>query len=96
MIIRMEKMEISKRASQAKVVGTVVAFGGAAFMTLYKGTTLVSVTSLAHDSHNHGVPTTSKLSLDKDWIKSSLLLFVSLISLSGYYVLQVLHIWKSF
>ncbi|PON52537.1 Plant-drug/metabolite exporter [Trema orientale] len=86
-LCRMERMEISKHGSQTKVVGTVVAFSGAMLMTLYKGIRLISMGSLIHNPHNHSVSTT-KLSVDKDWIKGSIFLFVSLIALSAFYVLQ--------
>jgi hypothetical protein len=33
----MEKLEISRLGSQAKILGTIVAFGGATLMTLYRG-----------------------------------------------------------
>ncbi|PON40846.1 Plant-drug/metabolite exporter [Trema orientale] len=89
-LCRMEKMEISRHSSQAKIVGTVVAFGGAALMTLYKGISLISTRSLidTQRSHNQSASDHSKLSLDKDWIKGSIMLFASLLSLSAYFVLQ--------
>lgn len=82
----MEKLEISKCGSQAKILGTVVAFAGATVLTLYRGT---AVTSLhTQSSHQHG--TSSKLFLDRDSIKGSLMLGVSYLSLSAFYILQVI------
>ena len=85
-IFRMEKIEISKRSSQVKILGTVVAFSGAALMTLYKGTTVISL----HIHHSHQSVTPSKVFLDKDSIKGSLMLVTSYISLSAFYILQVI------
>lgn len=85
-MIRMEKVDISKYGGQAKTVGTVVAFSGATLMTLYKGIKLISIAStLVHTQHSHQTPYAS----DKDWIKGSLMIFVSCLSFSAFYVLQV-------
>ncbi|XP_075643348.1 WAT1-related protein At5g07050-like [Castanea sativa] len=83
-LFRMEKIEISKRSSQVKILGTVVAFSGAALMTLYKGITVISL----HIHHSHQSVTPSKVFLDKDSIKGSLMLVTSYISLSAFYILQ--------
>jgi hypothetical protein len=85
-IFRMEKLQISKRCSQAKILGTVVAFSGAAFMTLYKGITVISL----HNQRSHQSVPSSKVFLDKDSLKGSLMLFISYTSLSAFYVLQVI------
>ncbi|GMY09576.1 WAT1-related protein At5g07050-like isoform X1 [Fagus crenata] len=87
-LCRMEKLEISKRGSQAKIVGTVVAFGGATLMTLYKGTTLISL----RNHHSHQSTNSSKVFLDKDSIKGSLMLAVSFLSFSAFYILQTVTI----
>ncbi|KAF5480429.1 hypothetical protein F2P56_001179 [Juglans regia] len=88
-LCRMEKVDISKRGSQAKILGTIIAFGGATLMTLYKGLTLISF----HSQRSHQ-PTTGSRSvlLDKDSIKGSLMLLVSYISLSAFYILQTITI----
>ncbi|KAL4598808.1 hypothetical protein ACB092_11G083600 [Castanea dentata] len=83
-LFRMEKLEISKRGSQAKILGTVVAFSGAALMTLYKGITVISL----HAQHSHQPVTQSKGFVDKDSVKGSLMLLTSYVSLSAFYILQ--------
>jgi hypothetical protein len=47
----MEKLEISRRGSQAKILGTVVAFAGATLMTLYRGIAVISLHT--RSSHQH-------------------------------------------
>ncbi|KAG6721252.1 hypothetical protein I3842_03G103400, partial [Carya illinoinensis] len=86
-LCRMEKLDISKRSSQAKILGTIVAFGGATLMTLYKGLPVLSF-----HIHDHPAATTSRLLLDKDLIKGSLILVVSYISLSAFYILQTITV----
>ncbi|GMY09573.1 WAT1-related protein At5g07050-like [Fagus crenata] len=70
----MEKLEISKRGSQAKIVGT--------------GTTLISL----RNHHSHQSTNSSKVFLDKDSIKGSLMLAVSFLSFSAFYILQTVTI----
>ncbi|XP_075644453.1 WAT1-related protein At5g07050-like [Castanea sativa] len=87
-LFRMEKLEISKRGSQAKILGTVVAFSGAALMTLYKGITVISL----HTQHSHQPVTQSKGFVDKDSVKGSLMLLTSYVSLSAFYIRQTITI----
>ncbi|KAF8412639.1 hypothetical protein HHK36_000607 [Tetracentron sinense] len=87
-LCRMEKLEISKVSSQAKISGTLVAFAGATLMTIYKGIVIISPPS--HPSHRSA---NSSLFLDKDWIKGSLLLITSYISLAAFYILQGIMIY---
>jgi hypothetical protein len=82
----MEKLEISRRGSQAKILGTVVAFAGATLMTLYRGIAVISL----HTRSSHQHVSSSKLFLDRDSIKGSLMLGVSYLSLSAFYILQVI------
>ncbi|KAH7533641.1 hypothetical protein FEM48_Zijuj04G0153200 [Ziziphus jujuba var. spinosa] len=82
-LFRMEKLEISKLGGQAKVGGTAIALAGATTITLYKVIAVIS--SRTKDSHQ----TSSSIgSIDKDWIKGSLMLIVSYISLSLFFILQ--------
>ncbi|KAK7860424.1 wat1-related protein [Quercus suber] len=83
-LLGMEKLDISQRGAQAKIVGTVVAFAGATLMTLYKG---IVVVSLLHSQQSHQT-STSKASLDKNWLKGSFMLVISNISYSAFYILQ--------
>ncbi|XP_022759077.1 WAT1-related protein At4g08290-like [Durio zibethinus] len=85
----MEPLDISKPSAQAKVVGTLVALAGAIVMTLYKGCVVIS----PHSQLQHRTGT-SKLQFNKDWIKGSLMLLVSFLSFSAFYVLQTMTVRK--
>lgn len=86
----MEKFDITKLGTQAKIGGTLIAFAGAALMTLYKGIAVISMhTQAPHQS------ATSKSSVDRDWITGSLILLVSYFSSSAFYILQVLDTYST-
>lgn len=82
-LCRMENIDIFQRAPQAKIVGTVVAFGGATLMTVYKGIVVISL----HTQHSHQTVTTTA-SQGKNWLKGSFMLVISNISYSSFYILQ--------
>ncbi|KAB2613345.1 WAT1-related protein [Pyrus ussuriensis x Pyrus communis] len=84
-IIAMEKFDIGKLGMKAKTGGTLVEYAGATLMTLYKGIAVISM----HTEGSHRTTATSKPSIDRDWIKGSLVLLVSYFALSAFYSLQV-------
>ncbi|KAM1016322.1 hypothetical protein ACFX13_046768 [Malus domestica] len=57
-------------------------------MTLYKGIAVISM----HIEGSHRTAATSKPSIDRDWIKGSLVLLVSYFALSAFYILQTVTI----
>lgn len=70
--------------SQAKMIGTLVTFGGALLMTLYKGPVLNlpwSKDTSPHgtSSHNH-----------TNWVAGTLLILLGCVAWSCFYVLQVI------
>ncbi|KAG8650548.1 WAT1-related protein At5g07050 [Manihot esculenta] len=87
---RMEKLVLGKFSSKAQIVGTVVSFGGATLMTLYKGIVVISL-QLGHNKRAHSQ---SKVTLDQDWIKGSFLLLVHCLSTAILYILQAKTIKK--
>ncbi|XVE78467.1 hypothetical protein DITRI_Ditri13aG0147600 [Diplodiscus trichospermus] len=90
-LCRMEPLDMSKHSALAKVGGTLIALAGAILMTLYKGCVLIS----PHSAHHPQDPTaTSKPQLNKDWIKGSLMLMVSYLSLSAFVILQTVTVKK--
>ncbi|WCJ39105.1 nodulin MtN21 /EamA-like transporter family protein [Euphorbia peplus] len=80
-LCRMEKVNLMEVSGQAKVGGTIIAFGGATFMTLYKGITVISF-------HNHRHQASSKHVLDGNLIKGSLFLLLQSFFYASTYVLQ--------
>ncbi|PON56460.1 Plant-drug/metabolite exporter [Parasponia andersonii] len=84
-LFRMEKLDITKHSSQAKIGGTILSFIGAIVMSLVKGITAISIHG--QSSHNQSA-STSKLSFDKGSIKGSSLLVASELSSAALYILQ--------
>ncbi|KAK9193852.1 hypothetical protein WN944_004552 [Citrus x changshan-huyou] len=87
---RMERLDISKLSAQAKIAGTLVALGGAILSTLYKGIVVIS----AHRRHGNQTDGISKVFLDGNWIKGSLMLFISYLSLAAFFIVQTWTIKK--
>ncbi|XP_038701106.1 WAT1-related protein At5g07050-like isoform X2 [Tripterygium wilfordii] len=88
-ICRLEKVDIFKRGSQAKIGGTIIALAGAATITFYHGPVVISPLK----------PLSNKISSPKirqggDWIKGCLMLLVGTLSISGFYILQTIAIKK--
>ncbi|XP_058004077.1 WAT1-related protein At5g07050-like [Hevea brasiliensis] len=84
---RMEKLNLLKLSGQAKIAGTIIAFGGATLMTLYKGITVVSL----HASHTHAA---SKILIYRNLIKGSLLLLFSDLLAAAFYIVQATAVKK--
>ncbi|KAF7829844.1 WAT1-related protein [Senna tora] len=80
-ILRVERVKIKEAGSQAKVIGTIVTFGGALFMTLYKGP-LIHLFSSHHQQHNINIPT------HKHYLAGTILLLLGCLAWSSFYILQ--------
>jgi len=82
----MERMKIKEKACQAKVIGTVVTFGGTLLMALYKGPVLSfmrSSTSHATQPQNVANPT------GNHWVIGTVFLLIGCAGFSAFYILQV-------
>ncbi|KAK9285772.1 hypothetical protein L1049_024973 [Liquidambar formosana] len=90
-LFRMERFDISKGSAQAKIGGTVMAFAGAAVMTLYMG---IVVISPPFSPHSRKSSATSKILLDGKWVKGSLMLLISCLSFAAFFILQTTTIKK--
>ncbi|KAJ0027241.1 hypothetical protein Pint_36500 [Pistacia integerrima] len=94
-LCRMEKLKISEASAQAKIVGTVVALAGATLMTLYKGIVVISLpSSSGHHKKNQSAGINSTFFSDGDWIKGSVMLFISYLALAAFFILQAWTIKK--
>eukprot|EP01018_Ginkgo_biloba_P032825 Gb_35356 [translate_table: standard] len=81
-VFRQERLGMTKRHDQAKVVGTVISVGGEMVMTLWKGSMLKTVRYQNQNSHRNDLATTGS------WIIGSVLLVVGIISWSIWILLQ--------
>ncbi|XP_021645384.2 WAT1-related protein At4g08290-like [Hevea brasiliensis] len=89
LILRLERIRIKEIRSQAKVIGTLVTFGGALLMTLYKGPLIHLIWSSKATHHEN-----SAHSSDKHWLAGTLLILVGCVSWSAFYILQSITIKK--
>ncbi|XP_047342095.1 WAT1-related protein At4g08290-like [Impatiens glandulifera] len=86
-ILRIEKVKVKERRSQAKVIGTLVTFGGAMVMTMYKGP-IISLFWSPKSSHfiQAVEPTT------KHWLAGTICLLIGCIAWSCFFILQSITI----
>ncbi|KAF7816875.1 WAT1-related protein [Senna tora] len=84
-IFRLERIKVKEIGSQAKVIGTMVTFGGALLMTLYKGPaihlfhSLNTIQTQAQATHN---------SPHKHWVIGTLFLLLGCAAWSSFFILQ--------
>lgn len=88
-LLRMEKLKIKSLSNQAKVIGTLVAFGGAAVMALYKGKAVVSP-NLPHYSTKNA----SKAAVHEDLFKGLVFLLLHCITTASFYLYQAIIVEK--
>lgn len=83
----MEKINTRQRRSQAKVIGTTIMVVGAILMILYKGPIVKFFWSKVQVHHK----TIAAASQDgaTNWLKGTSMLFVSCISWSLFFIIQV-------
>ena len=91
----MEKIDLKKVRSQAKILGTMVTVAGAMLMTLYKGPIVeLFWTKNIHPRKSYVTDTTG--TTDKDWVKGSILLIIATLAWASLFVLQVIKQQKLF
>lgn len=88
-ILRMEKINIRRRRSQAKMVGTAIALAGAILMILYKGPIVEFFWSKggAH-AHHDAAAAVSQGGGGENWLKGTCMLLVSCICWSSFFIVQ--------
>ncbi|KAK8940911.1 WAT1-related protein [Platanthera zijinensis] len=84
-LLRMEKINITRRRSQAKVIGTAITVAGAILMILYKGP---NVEFKEHARHGSAEAVAAATGGGTNWLKGTSMLFVSCISWSLFFIVQ--------
>ncbi|GMH00257.1 hypothetical protein Nepgr_002096 [Nepenthes gracilis] len=84
-IFRLEKVDVRKMPSQAKIIGTIVTVSGAMVMALYKGP-IVDI--FMSRGRSHRTTSSSSSSTDQHWIIGILMLIGSCFSWSAFFILQ--------
>ncbi|PKA49985.1 WAT1-related protein [Apostasia shenzhenica] len=85
-ILRIEKLKIRRRHSQAKVIGTAVTVAGALLMILYKGPIVEFIWSKGRA--HHGAAAAAAASGSMNWFKGTLMLLVSCVCWSSFFIVQ--------
>ncbi|KAL8162393.1 hypothetical protein V2J09_013882 [Rumex salicifolius] len=85
-IFRLEKINIRKIPSQAKIVGTIVTVGGAMVMTLYKGP-IVDLFFTGGGAHNADSSSSSSSS-GQHWVAGTLMLLCACLGWSAFFIIQ--------
>ncbi|XP_022636367.1 WAT1-related protein At4g08290 isoform X1 [Vigna radiata var. radiata] len=91
LLYRLEHMKIKEVACQAKLIGTIVTFGGTLLMALYKG----PVITLMKSSTTHAAqPQTLNNPTANHWILGTCFLLIGCAGFSAFYILQTITLRK--
>lgn len=85
----MEKLELRRLSSQAKIIGTIVSISGALVVVLYKGPKVINTVSPAISLNSLFDPLSSSQS---NWVIGGGLLAADYVIVSIWYIMQVQHI----
>ncbi|GMI78404.1 Usually multiple acids move in and out Transporters 17 [Hibiscus trionum] len=83
MIFRLEKVNVKKIRSVAKIIGTAITVMGAMVMTLYKGPIIDFIKSGGAIHHGPAAEST-----DKHWVTGTIFVLGSICSWAGFFILQ--------
>ncbi|WJX32540.1 hypothetical protein P8452_20853 [Trifolium repens] len=91
-ILKLEHMKIKEVACQAKIIGTIVTFGGTLLMALYKG----PVVSVVRSSIGHVTrqPVSDSTGGNDRWIIGTCFLLIGCAGFSAFYILQAITLRK--
>ncbi|CAJ1974210.1 unnamed protein product [Sphenostylis stenocarpa] len=90
-ILKLEHMKMKETTCKAKVIGTIVTFGGTLLMALYKGPAL----SVMRSSTSHGSqPENVNNSTGNHWVIGTCFLLIGCAGFSAFYILQVITLRK--
>ncbi|KAI5407814.1 WAT1-related protein At4g08290 [Lathyrus oleraceus] len=90
-IFRIEHVNIKQIRSIAKVIGTIVTFGGALLMTIYKGPPIHLFYSPKIAHHDAGSHDTQTL---KHWVSGTLFILLGCFTWSSFFILQSITLKK--
>ncbi|XP_029129038.1 WAT1-related protein At4g08290 isoform X2 [Cajanus cajan] len=82
-IVRLERLKLREIRSQAKVIGTLVTFGGALLMAIYKGPAFNLFHSGSTTPHENGSP-----SSHSHQTAGAIYILMGCVALSSFYILQ--------
>nr|GMD57421.1 WAT1-related protein At2g39510-like [Ipomoea batatas] len=85
-ILRLEKVEVRKLHSQAKILGTVVTLGGAMIMTLVRGPNI----GLPWTKHTQHLQTATVLHSQQDLVKGAVMIMAGCSCWAIFYILQAI------
>lgn len=88
LIFRLEKVNLRKFHSLAKVIGTVITVSGAMVMTLYKGPAFQIIKGGGAINHHSNSNTSTTEPSDQHWVVGTVMLISSCASWAGFFILQ--------
>lgn len=83
-ILRMERIEIKERRSQAKIAGTAITVGGALLMILFKG----PIVNFPWSKHVNGAVSDSGAHNSGHWLMGTFMILLSCFCWSAFFILQ--------
>ncbi|KAH6799779.1 nodulin MtN21 /EamA-like transporter family protein [Perilla frutescens var. hirtella] len=83
-IFRLEKINLKKVHSLAKVIGTAITVSGAMLMTLYKGPTV----NILWYSHGGGHQSAATAATDQHWVTGTIMLLSCIVGWSAFFIVQ--------
>lgn len=87
-IFRLEKVDIRKLPSQAKIIGTIVTVSGAMVMTLYRGP-IINLFGRHGIDHLHGTTTATAVNPSTEhWIVGTIFVIGSCLGWAAFFILQ--------
>lgn len=86
-IFRLEKVDIRKLPSQAKIIGTIITVSGAMVMTIYRGPVVNIFGVHVVDHHGHAANATAATS-GAHWVLGTILVLGSCLGWAGFFILQ--------
>ncbi|KAL8133748.1 WAT1-related protein At4g08290-like [Apium graveolens] len=90
-LLRLERLKMREMASQAKVFGTIVTFGGALIMTVFKGPIVNLIWSPKQSLFDTG---TAAASSDQHWLSGTVFILIGCIAWALFFVLQSITLKK--